>query len=62
MLKPATQIRSYLLVEFRIQQGICTAPQTLQYGTPPPQSHMPRLLQEMASRWYHRPVCLVLKI
>ena len=35
----------------------CITP--LQYGTPSPPSSMPRLLQEMASRWYHRSVCLV---
>ena len=32
------------------------------YCTTPPPSAMPRLLQEMAGRWCHRCVCLVLII
>ena len=32
------------------------------YFTPPPESPIPHLLQEMASRWCHRFVCLVLTI
>ena len=57
LLKLDTQIHSHLLVEFCIQQGKCTA-------TPPPiwipplPSPIPCSLQEMASRWYHRSVCL----
>ena len=42
--------------------GICTAPHPLQYGTPPPPSPMPHLLQEMAGRWCHWSVSIVLKI
>ena len=42
--------------------GICTAPHPLQYGTPPPPSPMPHLLQEMVGRWCHWSVSIVLKI
>ena len=38
----------------------CTPP--LEDGTPAPPSPMPRLLQEMASRWCHQSACLVLTI
>ena len=45
---------------FTIRHMYCTQP--LQYGTPPLPSSMPCLLQEMANRWCHRYVCLVLTI
>ena len=61
-IRHTTQLGSHLLVEFCIQQGICSAQHPLQYDTPPPQSPLPHLLQEMASRWCHRSVCLELKI
>ena len=53
LLKLDTQPLSLLLVEVFIKRGICTASNPLQYGTPPPQGAMPRLLQEQASRWCH---------
>ena len=42
--------------------GICTTTHPLQYGTPLPPSPMPRSLQEMAYRWCHWFVCVVLTI
>ena len=50
------------MVEVCIQQGVCTAPHTLQYGISSPPCPMPHLLREMAGRWCHRFVCLVLTI
>ena len=38
LLQLDTQARSHLVVEFYIQQGICTAPHPLRYGSPPPPS------------------------
>ena len=38
----------------------CTHPH--QYGTPPSLSPMPHSLQQMAARWCHHCVCLVLTV
>ena len=46
LFKLDTQPQSHLVVEVCIQQGICTALQALQYGTPPPPGAMPCSLQE----------------
>ena len=42
--------------------GLCTAPQPLQHGTPPPPSALPCPLHDQAGIWCHRFVCIVLTI
>ena len=62
LLKLDTLPRSHLLlVEFFIQRVRCIATPP-PYCTPRPPSLMPCLLQDIASRWYHRSICLVLII
>ena len=54
LLKLVKQPRSHLVVEVWIQWGLWTAPT--------PSKPIPCSLQEMAVRWCHRSVCLVLTI
>ena len=59
--QPSTKERSLSstsLFSQRTRLMYCTPP--LQYGTPPPPSPMPHSLREMAGRWCHHFVCLVL--
>ena len=51
----------YVKFEFKTKENVyCTHP--LQYGTPPPQSHMSLQKQKSTCRWCHQSVCLVLAI
>ena len=52
LLKLDKQTHSHLVVE------VCNPPPPIRHSTPP--SPMPRLLQELAGRWCHLFVCLVL--